>query len=96
MAYLNNFASRFRKGIASANPFTALGRVYCASCRMDVDHETESAHRGSIYVYRRRCKRCGGVLARGVYDNVPLLQSAPSPARVEADGWTQAPGEDRR
>lgn len=95
MAQLNDFGSRFRKGLTTANPFTALGRIYCPSCRMDVDHETESAHKGSIYVYRRRCKRCGGVVARGVYDNVALLLT-PSPAHVAADQWTQEQGEDRR
>lgn len=96
MANLNDFASRFRKGLPSAQPFTALGRVYCPTCRMDVDHQTEHAHRGAVYVYRRRCRRCGGVIARGVYDNVPLIQTVPSATHVEGERWTQAPGEDRR
>lgn len=94
MSYLNDFGSRFRKGIAT--PFTAIGRIWCPTCRQDVDHDTVSAHRGTIYVYRRRCKRCGGVLARGVYDNVPLIQTTPSAAHRDAEVWTQAPGEDRR
>lgn len=94
MALLNNFASRFRKGLS--NPFEAGGRDWCPRCRQDVDTETQHAHRGTIYGYRRRCRRCGGVIARGVYDNVPLMQTTPSPAHVAAGQWTQEQGTDRR
>ena len=91
MAYLNNFASRFRKGITS--PFLSEAD-WCARCRSEVDTETEAAHRGTTFVYRRRCGRCGLVLARGVYDNVAVVTGEPiSPTAV---AWTEAPGEDRR
>lgn len=88
MAYLNDFASRFRKGLA--NPFTAAGRDWCVRCQQDVDVETEHAHHGTTYAYRRRCRRCGQVLARGMHDNVVTVVGS------IADGWTQEAGKDQR
>lgn len=92
MAYLNDFASRYRKGLA--NPFEAGGRDWCPRCHQDVDTETVHAHRGSIYGYRRRCRRCGDVIANGICDNVHLV--TPNPVRPAADAWSTARGADRR
>lgn len=89
MALLNDFASRFRKGLA--NPFEAPRLEWCPTCHMQVDHETEGQHQGTTYVYRRRCKRCGSVIARGLFDNVSVL--GPPQNAVE---WTQEIGADRR
>ena len=91
MANLNDFASRFRKGLSS--PFTTFGLEWCPHCRMEVDTETEAAHRGTTYVYKRWCKRCGTVIKRGIYDHVPLLGRPLPAAALE---WTTAPGQDRR
>lgn len=92
MAYLQNFASRYRKGLA--NPFAAGGRDWCPRCRQDVDTDTAHAHRGSIYGYRRRCRRCGEVLAQGLSDQVYLV--TPNPERPAAEMWAASRGEDRR
>lgn len=92
MPFLNNFASRFRKGLS--NPFEAGGRDWCPRCQQDVDTETQHAHRGTTYGYRRRCKRCGDVIANGLSDNVVLATGKPiAPAAV---AWSEERGEDRR
>lgn len=91
MANLNDFASRFRKGLS--NPFEARGRDWCTRCQRDVDTQTEHAHRFTTYAYRRRCLRCGLVIARGVSDVVAIEAGGLSaPAAVP---WSQAGGEDR-
>ncbi len=92
MAYLNDFASRFRKGLA--NPFAAGGRDWCPTCQQDVDTETAHAHRGTTYGYRRRCLRCGAVIAHGLNDNVTIVTGQPIGAAAVA--WAEQPGEDRR
>lgn len=92
MAYLNDFASRLRKGIAS--PFTHVGLTWCPRCRSDVATETHAAHRLTTFVFRCRCRRCGAVLERGVYANVATLAGQPLPPAAVA--WTQDPGADRR
>jgi hypothetical protein len=61
---------------------------------MEVDCTTEAAHRGTTFVFRRQCKRCGNVVERGVNDNVVVL-SGELP-NAEAVAWTQTSGEDRR
>lgn len=91
MANLNDHASRFRKGLS--NPFTAGGRDWCPTCHQDVDTQTEHAHHGTTYAYRRRCRRCGQVIARGLHDNVVMITGQVNPA---AAAWSQASGEDRR
>lgn len=92
MANLNDFASRFRKGLS--NPFLASGRDWCPRCAQDVDTETAHAHRGSIYGYRRRCRRCGDVIANGLHDNVVLLTKPPIGG--PAVQWAEERGADRR
>lgn len=90
-------ARRFNRGSMAlgASPFASLtgSLEWCARCGQYVDHETKAAHRDTTYVYKRWCLRCGGVLASGVYDNVPLLGGPLPAAAVE---WTTEPGKDRR
>lgn len=86
MANLNDHASRYRKGLS--NPFTSVGLKWCAACRMDVDTRTASHHRGTMYVYKQTCLRCGAVLDRGVCDNVVLVGRPLPAAAVE---WTLEP-----
>lgn len=93
MALLNDFASRFRKGISTA--FTSQGTDrWCLGCRTWVTCTTEHAHRGTTYVFRRQCRRCGRTIERGVYDNVAIVNGQALPQ--SALDWTLARGEDRR
>ena len=91
MSNLNDFASRFRKGLS--NPFASFGLDWCQRCRMEVEVDTQAQHVGETYAYRKQCLRCGLTTSRGVYDNVPLL-SRPLPAA--ALEWTMESGKDRR
>jgi hypothetical protein len=70
-------------------PFTYHGMEWCASCNEAVDVDTMAVKKGTLYLYKKLCKRCGEVLMRGVYDKT----SAPVP-RV-AFGWLNKKGEDR-
>ena len=88
-----DYKRRFQRGIGSS-PFTSLGLEWCDRCRMETDCDTQAEHRGTVYVYRRNCNRCGKVLKRGVYDNVPLICDKPLPAA--ALEWTTRPAKDRR
>lgn len=92
MANLNDYGSRFRKGIG--NPFSSFGLEWCPRCRMEVDCDTQAAHEGTTYAFKRWCLRCGKVIKRGVYDCVPLVQGQGLPAA--ALEWTTEPGQDRR
>jgi hypothetical protein len=74
------------------NPFDFTGDDYCSTCHEIVDTDTEAHHRGTQYVYRKRCLRCGHVIAWGSFDNVPLLSRAP----IAAVHWAMKPGQDRR
>lgn len=91
MANINDHAARFRKGLS--NPFSSEGREWCPTCRMHVDHDTQGRHQGTTYAYRRRCKRCGYVLARGVSDVQLVNIEALPPAALR---WSVERGEDRR
>jgi hypothetical protein len=92
MAFLNDHAPRFRKGLS--NPFEATGRDWCPQCRRDVATQTEHAHRFTTYAYRRRCRRCGFVIARGVSD-VTVFATGQLSAPAAAP-WSLERGEDRR
>ena len=103
MAQINTFPERFRLGFASASPFASLqpntgipsGKLeYCTTCKDEVDTDTQARHQGTTYLWRRRCLRCGQVLARGIYHNVPILSAVPLPAGSAE--WTTTPGVDRR
>lgn len=75
------------------NPFTSLGEDWCPRCG-PTDANTEAAHAGTTYAFKRWCRRCGRVLKWGVWDNVPLLSDRPLPeAALE---WVADPGRDRR
>lgn len=92
MANLNDYASRFRKGIG--NPFSSFGLEWCPRCKMEVDCDTAATHRGTTYAFKRWCLRCGKVIKRGLYDCVPLISKTPLPAA--ALEWSTTPGQDRR
>jgi len=103
MAQINTFPERFRLGFASATPFASLqpktgipsaNLEWCPTCRDETDTETQAHHQGTTYAYKRWCRRCGQVLARGIYHHVPILSDVPLPAGTVE--WTTAPGLDRR
>lgn len=75
------------------NPFDFQGLEYCVTCKQDVDTDTEAHHKGSTYVYRKRCLRCGAVMSWGTYDHVPLLETR---TPIRAIHWALEPGLDRR
>lgn len=50
-----------------SNPFKACGDDWCNSCKMGVDTDQEACSRGDEFVYRKRCLRCGNVIAHGAY-----------------------------
>lgn len=76
------------------NPFSSLGIDWCPRCESEVDTDTVASHRGTVYVFKRTCRRCGTVIKCGVWQNVPLLADRPlPPAALE---WITTPGQDRR
>ncbi len=79
--------------IANGNPFVSLGLEWCSRCKMEVDTDTEAAHRHGIYTFRRWCLRCGLVIKYGAYQ-APLVSDRPLPAA--ALEWVTRPGQDRR
>jgi hypothetical protein len=103
MAHINTFPENFRLGKPSATPFASLqsgtgslsGKLeWCPRCKDEVDTETRSHHQHTTWAYKRWCLRCGEVLARGIYHNVPILSAVPLPAGMAA--WTTEPEADRR
>lgn len=94
--------SRFRKGLTNpletvntaGNPFATFGIEWCPTCKMEVDCDTEAAHRADVYVYRRNCNRCGNVVKSGSY-NAPLLLPS-HPLMRDVVEFTTKPGIDRR
>src|SRR5262245_14296917 len=98
-------SSRFRKGLANpfesmndpalgyrpGNTFGTFGEEWCPKCKMVVDCDTEAQHRGSTYVYKRWCLRCGFVVKNGVMCNVPILGGEALPPAVRE--WIASPGQ---
>jgi hypothetical protein len=87
-----DFKRRFQRGIGSS-PFTSFGLEWCGRCKTEVDCDTAAEHNGTLYVYKRWCLRCGKVLKRGIYENVPLIGNPLPAAALE---WTTKPEKDRR
>ncbi len=86
----------WKVGYRGGNPFSSLGLDWCPRCQQEVDTETHSNHfaQDGIYIYRRRCMRCGGAIKYGAY-SVPLLTGGqPLPPMVFE--WIAEPGQDRR
>lgn len=78
------------------NPFSSLGEAWCGRCREVVECDTESSSRGTVYVWSRRCPRCGAVVAWGVYQNVHVIEAAHPLLQKQAIEFVTRPGADRR
>lgn len=81
------------KTMVGGNPFASLGLDWCGRCRMEVDTETEAHCGADVYVYRRRCLRCGAPLKYGSCPITLIGDAAVSPKAVQ---WITTPGQDRR
>ena len=81
MAYLNDARERFKLGHASATPFQStakghfetFGLEWCPRCKMVVDCDTKANHHDTMYMWTRRCQRCGKAISYGAYNNVPIV-----------------------
>ena len=78
------------------NPFSSLGEAWCSRCKMEVECDTESSHRGVTWVWSRRCPRCGKVVSWGVYQNVHMFEAADPRLMQKAIEFVTKPGADRR
>ena len=75
------------------NPFLTLGLEWCRVCRGEMDTDTDASHRAGVYVFSRRCRRCGTVLKYGTYAAPLVSGQALPPMALE---WVTKPGADRR
>lgn len=84
---------RYRK--LGLNPLESVAPLeYCLTCKDEVDVEVEQGKWQHVFVYRKRCLRCGHIVQWGVASE--HLQS-PDPATMEAvSSWIQHTGVDRR
>ncbi len=83
---------RFRK--QTINPLESLSPLeYCRFCKDEVDVEVDEGKWGTIYVYRKRCLRCGKRIQWGAaYADL----NNPDPQVIEAvASWIQQTGQDR-
>jgi hypothetical protein len=88
----------------TGNPFASLGITYCTFCKVEVEADTESWHRGKTWCWRRKCPRCGNVISWGVYHNVPLFLPGQDEREqviarrhiAQAKAFVTKPGADRR
>lgn len=96
MAYLNDWRKRFQVGLPSASPFSSIGLVWCSRCKTSVDHDTKAVHQRGVYAWKQWCLRCGKVISKGVYENVPLFSAVQSQAMTLAIDWSRTNEADRR
>ncbi len=81
------------------NPFDPLYPIadleWCRFCKMDVDVQVEAANADGVDVYRKRCKRCGGVIQHGIgRRHISEKESKPLPKK--AINFIRQKGKDRR
>lgn len=83
---------RFRK--LGLNPIESVSELeYCRFCQDDVDVEIDQGKWREVYVYRKRCLRCGRAIQWGMAQQ--HFQSI-DPATMEAvTSWIRATGTDR-
>lgn len=84
---------RYRK--LGLNPLESVSPMeYCTSCKDEVDVEVDQGKWQQVFVYRKRCLRCGHVVQWGV---AKAQWQDSDPATMEAvASWIQQTGIDRR
>jgi hypothetical protein len=79
------------------NPFHSVYPIehleWCHVCKMDVDTDVETANADGVDVYRKRCKRCGGIIQWGI-GRRHITKAEPLPAK--AYEFVSRTGRDRR
>jgi putative component of membrane protein insertase Oxa1/YidC/SpoIIIJ protein YidD len=84
---------RYRK--LTINPLESISEMeYCPTCQDEVDIEVDEGKWKTIFVYRKRCLRCGSVIQWGVAK--VHLQSTDPVINQEVAEWIQQSGTDRR
>jgi hypothetical protein len=84
-----------RRRKLNINPLESVSELeYCPQCNDEVTVEVDEGKWKVIWVYRKRCLRCGSVIqwgaARAAFDS-------PDPATVEAvASWIRETGKDCR
>jgi hypothetical protein len=97
MMQILDYKRRFQRGLTGpfesvpvvGLSFTMYGLEWCSKCEMEVDCDTQAVNKGTLYLYKRRCLRCGKVLKRGIYDKA---QGSLPKCAFE---WVTSPGKDR-
>lgn len=88
---------RFDRGRVPRNPFDPVQVIrhleYCKVCNMDVDKQVEAAWADGVYVYRKRCGRCGSIMQWGIAKDVLKGQK---PLPLKAVSFIRETGKDRR
>lgn len=84
---------RYRK--LNINPLESISELeYCRFCKDEVDVEIDEGKWGCLFVYRKRCLRCGGRVQWGV---ARAALTNPNPQIVQAvASWILETGKDRR
>ncbi len=68
---------------------------WCRTCKMDVDVQVEAGNADGVDVYRKCCKRCGGVVQHGMARrHMDGTSAKPLPAKAVM--FIQQTGRDRR
>lgn len=83
-----------RKRKLDINPIESISQTeYCVACNDEVDVEVEEGKWRNVFVYRKRCLRCGDVVQWGVAK--AALQSSDPLIRADVAAWVQSTGKDR-
>lgn len=84
---------RYRK--LTINPLEPLTQLeYCRFCQDEVDVEIDQGKWETLFVYRKRCCRCGQTIQWGM---ASVAFADPNPATMNAvSSWIRTTGQDRR
>ena len=87
-----NILGRIRQGASRFLFGPPRHQAWCRVCHDDVDVEIAVGERGGVQVGRKRCRRCGDVIAWGI-DRTRLAHGTLTP---EAVRFVRERGRDRR
>lgn len=84
---------RFRK--LGLNPLESVAPMsYCVTCADEVDVEIDQGKWDGVFVYRKRCLRCGTTIQWGVGAETVASQNPATMHTVAS--WIRQTGRDRR